>query len=247
MTSPRPVPIFDGHNDVLLRLYRRGGTDVSRAFLEGEAKGQLDLPMARQGGFVGGLFAIFVPSSDGANGPNDETPSAALTRSGVRKASEIVIFTLRTLHRSRLAMLPVVAVSSAISSSSQRRPRAIDATKVARFSGRIGRACCGDIPSGTRLHGAALILSSAKRPEGRRWIPPSGDRFAVFRQADDQLFWLDLDSRDVSVDQAPVVNLLGWFEMLANRPDDQRLDVGCRFERTDPARSAAPWKRAEDR
>ena len=74
MTSPRPVPIFDGHNDVLLRLYRRGGTDVSRAFLEGEAKGQLDLPMARQGGFVGGLFAIFVPSSDGQNGPNDEQP-----------------------------------------------------------------------------------------------------------------------------------------------------------------------------
>ena len=65
MTSPRPVPIFDGHNDVLLRLYRRGGTDVPRAFLEGEAKGQFDLPMARQGGFVGGLFAIFVPSSDG--------------------------------------------------------------------------------------------------------------------------------------------------------------------------------------
>ena len=75
MTSPRPVPIFDGHNDVLLRLYRRGGTDVSRAFLEGEAKGQLDLPMARQGGFVGGLFAIFVPSGDGQNGPNGETAS----------------------------------------------------------------------------------------------------------------------------------------------------------------------------
>src|SRR5580700_7276849 len=75
MSSPRPVPIFDGHNDVLLRLYRRGGTDVHHAFLEGETKGQLDLPMARQGGFVGGSFAIFVPSSDGANGPtNDETP-----------------------------------------------------------------------------------------------------------------------------------------------------------------------------
>src|ERR1700721_1509708 len=73
MTSPRPLPIFDGHNDVLWRLSRRGGTDVSRAFLEGVAKGQLDLPMARQGGFVGGLFAIFVPSSDGQNGPNGET------------------------------------------------------------------------------------------------------------------------------------------------------------------------------
>ena len=74
MTSPRRVPIFDGHNDVLLRLYRRGGTDAPRAFLEGEAKGQLDLPMARQGGFAGGLFAIFVPSTDGAIGPNGETP-----------------------------------------------------------------------------------------------------------------------------------------------------------------------------
>jgi membrane dipeptidase len=69
MTSPRQVPIFDGHNDVLLRLYRRGGTDAPRAFLEGDAKGHLDLPMARQGGFAGGLFAIFVPSTDRAIGP----------------------------------------------------------------------------------------------------------------------------------------------------------------------------------
>ena len=51
MTSPRHIPIFDGHNDVLLRLYRRGGTDAPRAFLEGVGKGQLDLPMARQRGF----------------------------------------------------------------------------------------------------------------------------------------------------------------------------------------------------
>ena len=72
---------------------------------------------------------------------------------------------------------------SARSSSSQRRPRAIDATKVARFSERIGRACCGDTPSGTESHGAALILSFAKRPEGRRWMPPSGDPFPVLRQA----------------------------------------------------------------
>jgi membrane dipeptidase len=73
MTSPRRMPIFDGHNDVLLRLYRRGGADAPRAFLEGEGKGQLDLPMARQGGFAGGLFAIFVPSSNGATGPSGDT------------------------------------------------------------------------------------------------------------------------------------------------------------------------------
>src|SRR5215469_6833177 len=59
---PGQVPIFDGHNDVLLRLNRRGGADAARAFLDGEAKGQLDLPMAQQGGFAGGMFAMFVPS-----------------------------------------------------------------------------------------------------------------------------------------------------------------------------------------
>jgi membrane dipeptidase len=62
MTSPGRVPIFDGHNDALLRLHLRAGTDAARAFLEGEVKGQLDLPKAREGGFAGGLFAIFVPS-----------------------------------------------------------------------------------------------------------------------------------------------------------------------------------------
>ena len=74
MTSPRRVPIFDGHNDVLLRLYRRG------AFLEGEGKGQLDLPTARQGRFAGGLFAIFVPSANGTVGPNGEAPGLSQAR-----------------------------------------------------------------------------------------------------------------------------------------------------------------------
>jgi membrane dipeptidase len=70
MTSPGRVPIFDGHNDVLFRLFRRGGTDAPRAFLEGEGKGQLDFPMACQGGFAGGLFAMFAPSTNGAIAPN---------------------------------------------------------------------------------------------------------------------------------------------------------------------------------
>jgi membrane dipeptidase len=75
MKSPGPVPFFDGHNDVLLRLYRRGGADAAEAFLHGEAKGHLDLPKARQGGFAGGLFAIFVPSTDGPTGPSGDTPA----------------------------------------------------------------------------------------------------------------------------------------------------------------------------
>jgi len=61
MNPPR-MPFFDGHNDALLRLWKRKGADAPRAFLDGEAKGQLDLPKAIEGGFAGGLFAIFVPS-----------------------------------------------------------------------------------------------------------------------------------------------------------------------------------------
>ena len=73
---------------------------------------------------------------------------AALTRSGARNASEIVIFTLRGLQLSRFAMLSLVAVGSPMSSSSQRRPRAIDAISVARFSERIGRSFRNSAPSG---------------------------------------------------------------------------------------------------
>jgi len=72
------VPIFDGHNDVLLRLYKRGGADGSTAFLDGEGKGQLDFPMARQGGFAGGMFAMFVPSPHPPATPSaQETPKPA--------------------------------------------------------------------------------------------------------------------------------------------------------------------------
>ncbi len=56
------IPIFDGHNDVLLRLVR-SENGVER-FLEGESAGHIDLPRARAGGLVGGLFAVFVPPSE---------------------------------------------------------------------------------------------------------------------------------------------------------------------------------------
>lgn len=74
MTSPQAVPFFDGHNDVLLRLWKREGADPDRAFLDGEGKGQLDLPMARQGGFAGGMFAIFVPSPSNKPRGNGDAP-----------------------------------------------------------------------------------------------------------------------------------------------------------------------------
>ncbi len=56
------TPVFDGHNDLLFRLWQKhnAATAVS-AFIDGEKDGQLDLPRMHDGGFAGGFFAVFVP------------------------------------------------------------------------------------------------------------------------------------------------------------------------------------------
>jgi membrane dipeptidase len=51
--------ILDGHNDLLLRLWR------------GEEPRQLDLVRAREAGFAGGFFAIFVPGAE----PHEDPPA----------------------------------------------------------------------------------------------------------------------------------------------------------------------------
>ncbi len=71
--SDQTIPVFDGHNDVLLRLYLRGGPDSVANFMMGNGKGQLDFPRARKGGFAGGMFAIFVPSPQRPR-PDNEAP-----------------------------------------------------------------------------------------------------------------------------------------------------------------------------
>ena len=53
--------IFDGHNDILLRMLM--APDARDAiWLTGEGKGHLDLPRIEKGGFIGGFFAIYIPS-----------------------------------------------------------------------------------------------------------------------------------------------------------------------------------------
>ncbi len=62
MNANRPrLPIFDGHNDTLLALHLPGD-EPQRSFFERSDHGHIDLPRAIEGGFAGGLFAIFVPS-----------------------------------------------------------------------------------------------------------------------------------------------------------------------------------------
>ena len=50
--------------------------------------------------------------------------------------------------------------------------------------------------------------------------------FSRLGKLDQQSLRLYLDARDVGIDQAPIVGRRQGFQMLPNRPDDQRLDVG---------------------
>jgi len=89
MTESALVPVFDGHNDTLLKLYQAKEADKEKLFVDGSpASWHIDLPRARKGGFAGGMFAIFPPpvqksrrSSVPASPGSDEPLAAELSRS----------------------------------------------------------------------------------------------------------------------------------------------------------------------
>lgn len=66
------ISVFDGHNDVLLRLWMKKEGDPVADFVNGDGKGHLDLPRMMSGGFAGGLFAIFVPSPKNQRAMDDD-------------------------------------------------------------------------------------------------------------------------------------------------------------------------------
>ena len=58
MYTPSLIPVFDGHNDLLLRLYR-AGRDSEADFFAGTETGHIDMPRSRKGGFGGGGLGGF--------------------------------------------------------------------------------------------------------------------------------------------------------------------------------------------
>jgi membrane dipeptidase len=82
MTPAAMQPVFDGHNDVLYRLWNHAakGTDPVAEFMDGPAaqgydgaeRGHIDKARARSGGLAGGLCAIYVSSGHMDFGQPDE-------------------------------------------------------------------------------------------------------------------------------------------------------------------------------
>jgi membrane dipeptidase len=58
-----PVPVFDGHNDIVLKLASAGPAREA-LWLRGEGAGHLDLPRMIEAGFAGGFFAVWCPSPE---------------------------------------------------------------------------------------------------------------------------------------------------------------------------------------
>jgi membrane dipeptidase len=69
------IPVVDGHNDALLRVWRRGGT-----LLERSDDGHLDVPRMLAGGIATAFFAVFVPAQD--DEPADPRAVAVATEGG---------------------------------------------------------------------------------------------------------------------------------------------------------------------
>ncbi|WP_193179697.1 dipeptidase [Nisaea sediminum] len=97
------VPVFDGHNDTLLRLVLGEAGRDARSFFEEGDSGHIDLPRARKGGLCGGLFAMFTPSrmaDDGALelSPRDPANFATVSRAVAEPFTQRMIEMARTVE-----------------------------------------------------------------------------------------------------------------------------------------------------
>ena len=61
---PDLMPVFDGHNDTILKLERAARDGEGLDFAGGAESLDIDLPRARLSGFAGGFFAMFTPAFD---------------------------------------------------------------------------------------------------------------------------------------------------------------------------------------
>jgi membrane dipeptidase len=60
---PDIIPVFDGHNDIVLKI-AGAGRRRGAMWLRGEGAGHLDLPRMQAAGFAGGFFAVWAPSPE---------------------------------------------------------------------------------------------------------------------------------------------------------------------------------------
>lgn len=71
MSEQTPL-IFDGHNDLLTRLWKKDPQRAHRLFIDGDDHGHLDLPRMQRGGMGGGFFAMWIPGTESLSANFDD-------------------------------------------------------------------------------------------------------------------------------------------------------------------------------
>lgn len=115
------LPIFDGHNDVLLHLYRAGRHN-EHLFFSRNDHGHIDMPRASEGGFGGGFFAVFVPPATGDDLPNTSDPAlpAPLELAYAQQTTLAMAALLFRLERASEGGLKVVRTAAELSQCIER-------------------------------------------------------------------------------------------------------------------------------
>lgn len=162
--------IFDGHNDVLLRLWQRDRSGES--FLGEGGGGHVSLAKARRGGLTGGLFATFVP----------DAPRAPSERGQTRPDGSVVANPLAGIERERA--LNVTLAQLAVAFRTERA--AAGRVRICRSVGDIvGAHAVGAFAMVLHLEGAEAIGADLDELEtlyaaGVRSIGPVWSRPTVF-------------------------------------------------------------------
>jgi membrane dipeptidase len=145
------VPIFDGHNDVLSRLLEDSPVGDSRPFFERSTHGHIDLPRAREGGFAGGLFSVYIPGDAGLPVELGHAQQVALQQIGL----------LYRLQREASGALTVVRTASDLHG-------ALDAGVLAAVIHMEGAE-----PIDPRLHVLEVFYQAGLRTLGPVWSRPN--------------------------------------------------------------------------
>lgn len=99
------VPVFDGHNDTLLKLEIAARLGRPLTFAEPNPTLDIDLPGARKGGFAGGFFAMFTPSHldrfDAAFDPDDPSNFDPISQPEALNFTLAMFARMRRLERER--------------------------------------------------------------------------------------------------------------------------------------------------
>jgi len=135
MAKAIKIKVFDGHNDVLLRLYRAGDMDGSSFFEEGET-GDLDFPRAVRGGFAGGFFAIYIPPDPGIG----EDGMASL-RAGMEEGDLPPALGATYAYRTAMGMMALLFRLEAGSGGRVRIVRTVDEISACMKNGVMAAIC----------------------------------------------------------------------------------------------------------